>query len=133
MRSPRFISGFCFIIIGMAIGAGISFLQLRQLEARVNSFTAVVAPSQYSGVRRSLETKEPQDFVSKFSPELSSILLRDYSTIDNDYKSIFQSQILNSVTKEKSSEFRFITTSLLMICLLLLSASVVRKTKVATA
>jgi len=108
--------GFALIFFGIAIAAGVNYLDMRQFEARLDGFVSINPASDASGIYQSLKTEDA--FSKKYiSPELSRILLDDFSRTDHYVKSDFQ-DIRNSVSKKKSdalhSMFMFLLFALSM-------------------
>jgi hypothetical protein len=92
--------GFALICIGIAIAAGVNYLDMRQFEARLDGFVSTSPASDASGICRSLKTED--GFSKKYiSPELSQTLLDDFSRTDHYVKSSFQN-IRDSVSQKKS-------------------------------
>ena len=127
MNVSKFTLGFGFILIGLAIASGLNYLDMRQMQGWVDEFVSTSSPSHVSGVRHSLETKD--EFSKKYiTPELSVILLRDYSTIDADNKSNLQ-EILHSVSQKKSEALKSMGTFGLLACLSFMNYSIIRKSQ----
>jgi|GEM_PF-5940643 len=105
--------GFTLVLFGLAIGAGANYLDMQKFETWVGGFSsAVYLPSDASSICSSLKSKD--EYSKKyFSPEMSAILLRDYSTMDHSTKSDFQ-EIRRSVSMKKSDALKQMSWLLLM-------------------
>ena len=107
---------YALVCVGIAIACGIDYLDMRQFEARLDGFVSTSPASDASGIYRSLKTKD--GFSKKYiSPELSRILLDDYSRTDHYVKSDFE-DIRNSVSKKKSDALHNMSMWLLFACLI---------------
>jgi hypothetical protein len=120
--------GFALICIGMAIAAGVNYLDMQQFETRLNHSVSARSASEVSGIRHSIEAKD--EFSQKYiPPELSAILLRDFSSIDIYSKSELQN-IRDSVTKKKTDALHGVGMFLLFAgCMVFVHYSVLRKTQ----
>jgi hypothetical protein len=89
-------------MLGMAIGAGINYLDLRQLETQIpgsvsTNWTPSGRPSDSSGVYQLLKFKD--EFRKSLQPWIVEDLMRDYSTMDDVIGREFQ-DIRYSVSKK---------------------------------
>ena len=125
-KLSKFFFGFALVLFGLAIGAGVNYLDMRQFETRLDGFMSRPA-SEVSGILRSL--KSEYEFSKKnISPELSVALLRDFSAIDLNAKSSLQ-DILQSVSKKKSDALHHMSAFLFLASLSLMNYVVLRKSE----
>jgi hypothetical protein len=128
MKRTQFFLGLALIFIGLGVGEGEKYLEMRQLEMQFPSVASpgCFLPSDASGTYQLL--KSNNEFAKSFSPEIYADLMRDYSSMDNVFKREFQ-DIHNSISKKKSDASRttitfFYLASLnLLICFLLIRKS----------
>jgi hypothetical protein len=127
MNASKFILGLSFILAGLVIASFVNYLDMSQFETRIDAIISARSASEVSGVRRSIESKDV--FSQKYiSPELSSVLLRDYSSIDLEAKSILEN-IRDSVSQKKATALRSIGLFLFLTSLSLMNYSIIRKSE----
>jgi hypothetical protein len=125
MKTSRFVLGFGFILIGLAVASVVNYLDMRQFETRLNEFVANDSPLAASGIYQGLKAKD--GFSQKYiSPELAVMLMRDYSTVNLDAKSQLE-DIRNSVSKKKSDALHNIGLFLCLASITFMSCSAMQK------
>jgi hypothetical protein len=127
MNASKFTFGFGFILIGLAIASGLNYLDMRQLQGWVGGWVSNDSPLGASGIYQSLKS---QDEYSKknFTPETASILMRDYSTVNQDAKQDFQ-EIQKRISQKEQEALRNMGFFGFLACLSFLNYSIIRKSQ----
>ena len=71
--------GYALVLIGVAIGAGVNYLEMRQFEARFDQYMAHTSVSDYFGIVQILKSKD-------ISPEMAARLNDQLSRVDISIK-----------------------------------------------
>ena len=111
--------GFALVLMGVALGAGVNYLDMRQFEARLDACVSGSSLSDYSGIYQSVKANDA--YAQKYIlPEATAGLLRDYSTIELHIKATLQ-EIRNEVSQKKSKALQSLG---LFLCLAAMSGIV---------
>jgi hypothetical protein len=127
MNASKFTLGFGFILVGFAIASGVNYLDMRQFQERIGGWVSNDSPLGASGIYQSLKS---QDEYSKknFTPETASVLMRDYSTVNQEAKQDFR-EIQKEVSKKEQDALRNMGVFGLLASLSLMNYSIIRKSQ----
>ena len=127
MNASKFTFGFGFILIGLAIASGLNYLDMRQFQERVGGWVSNDSTLGASGIYQSLKSQD--EFSKKnFTPEMSAILMRDYSTMNYFTKSDFQ-EIQKEVSRKEQDALRNMGLFGVLASSMFLQTSLIRKSQ----
>ena len=114
--------GYALVLIGVAIGAGVNYLDMRQFEARLNQYVVHTSVSNYSGLGEIAKSKE-------LSPSMAAQLNNQIAGADFSIKNQLEN-IRSEVSQKKEKALHSLVLFLSLAAMMgMVSYSAIRKAK----
>ncbi|HEY2329318.1 MAG TPA: hypothetical protein VGI63_05850 [Verrucomicrobiae bacterium] len=130
MNTSKFALGFGLVLIGLAIASGVNYLDMRQFESQVRNATSIDwKPSDASVIYQGFKFHN-ESSQKYFSPQISTVLLDDYSRMDESFKNSVLSRLQNitdSVSQKKAQSLKNMIAFFSSASLCLMNYSIRRK------